>query len=202
MPPDWQNLPHQNCRMEHLLSQKITALRQAKGWSQELLAENAGINLRTLQRIENGHSSPRGDTLRRLSKALETELEVLFDASLADDIGSLRLLHLSVMSFPIVPLGNLIFPAILWITRRDKVKHLYAHGQNVLNFQLIITFVWNSLLATTLYLRYLQHETTYTGTLLLLLFILGLSNMLYPMMISWQLGRSPSRLYYPSIKIM
>lgn len=188
--------------MQTALSQKIAALRQAKGWSQELLAENAGINLRTLQRIENGHSSPRGDTLRRLSKALETELEVLFDASLTHDLGTLRLLHLSVLSFPIVPLGNLIFPAIIWITRRDKVKHLYEHGQNVLNFQVIITFFWNSLLAATMYLRYVKHETTYTGTLLILLFILGVGNMLYPLIISWLLGKSPSRLYYPGIKII
>lgn len=187
--------------MENLLSQKITTLRQSKGWSQELLAENAGINLRTLQRIENGHSSPRGDTLRRLSKALETELEVLFDASLTDDLGTLRLLHLSVMSFPIVPLGNLIFPAILWITRRDKVKYLYEHGQNLLSFQVLITLLWNGLLFLTLYMRYVVAENRYSGQLLIALFILGLSNLLYPLVVSWLVSKQPKRMYYPKIML-
>lgn len=198
---DGQNLPHQNFRMENLLSQKITTLRQAKGWSQELLAENAGINLRTLQRIENGHSSPRGDTLRRLSKALETELEVLFDASLTYDLGTLRLLHLSVLSFPLVPLGNLIFPAIVWITRRDKVKYLYEHGQNLLNFQVLITLLWNGLLFLTLYMRYVVAENRYSGQLLIALFILGLSNLLYPLVVSWLVSKQPKRMYYPKIKL-
>lgn len=187
--------------MENLLAQKITTLRQAKGWSQELLAENAGINLRTLQRIESGHSSPRGDTLRRLSKALGTELEVLFDASLTPDTATLRLLHLSVMSFPIVPLGNLIFPAILWITRRDKVKYLYEHGQNLLNFQVLITLLWNGLLFLTLYLRYAIEERRYSGQLLIGLFILGLSAWLYPLIVSWLISKNPQRLYYPRITL-
>ncbi|MBA4304292.1 MAG: XRE family transcriptional regulator [Sphingobacteriaceae bacterium] len=188
--------------MQTALSQKIAALRQAKGWSQELLAENAGINLRTLQRIENGHSSPRGDTLRRLSKSLETELEVLFDASLTHDLGTLRLLHLSVLSFPLVPLGNLIFPAIIWLTRRDKVKYLYEHGQNVLNAQLIVTLFWNGLLAATLYLRYVVAETTYSRYLLLFLFAIGLTNMVYPLLVSWMLPRKPQRLFYPKIRFL
>lgn len=187
--------------MENLLAQKITTLRQAKGWSQELLAENAGINLRTLQRIENGHSSPRGDTLRRLSKALGTELEILFDASLSPDTATLRLLHLSVMSFPIVPLGNLIFPAIIWITRRDKVKHLYEHGQNLLNFQVLMTLLWNGLLFSALYLRYITEERRYSGQLLIGLFILGLSAWLYPLVVGWRISKNPHRLYYPKIKL-
>ena len=49
----------------------IKDLRTTKGWSQEDLSENSGLSLRTIQRLENGDSVPRGDTLQRLTNALE-----------------------------------------------------------------------------------------------------------------------------------
>jgi len=36
---------------------KISEFRKLKGWSQEQLAEQSNINLRTLQRIENNKMS-------------------------------------------------------------------------------------------------------------------------------------------------
>ncbi len=35
------------------LSERITELRNRKGFSQEVLAEESGLSLRTIQRIEN-----------------------------------------------------------------------------------------------------------------------------------------------------
>jgi transcriptional regulator with XRE-family HTH domain len=46
---------------------KVKDLRTKQGLSQEELAEKTGLSLRTIQRIENGESIPRGDTLKRLS---------------------------------------------------------------------------------------------------------------------------------------
>lgn len=184
--------------MEIPLGKKLAALRNQKGWSQELLAENAQINLRTLQRIETGQSSPRGDTLRRLSKALETDLEVLFDEHMQEDPGMLMLLHLSVLSFPLVPLGNIIFPAIIWISRRDKTKHMQAQGRNLLNTQIIFTLFWNALLGITMYMRYAKNETELTSYMLLSLGFLGILNILYPLFSAWQVRRRPKRLMYPS----
>ena len=51
---------------------KIKDLRKRRGLSQEELAEKSGLSLRTIQRIENGETDPRGDSLRRLAAALET----------------------------------------------------------------------------------------------------------------------------------
>jgi len=45
--------------------------------SQEELAERTGLSVRTIQRIENGETQPRGDSLRRLCQALGVEMEVL-----------------------------------------------------------------------------------------------------------------------------
>ncbi len=52
------------------LSQHLKNLRIDNGFSQEELSEKSGLGLRTIQRLENGESSPREDTLRLLTKAL------------------------------------------------------------------------------------------------------------------------------------
>ena len=45
---------------KNLLGLRIKELRKQKGMSQEFLSEESGLSLRTIQRIENGESSPRG----------------------------------------------------------------------------------------------------------------------------------------------
>ncbi|WP_051205491.1 helix-turn-helix domain-containing protein [Salinimicrobium xinjiangense] len=52
------------------LSEHLKKLRLDNGFSQEELSEKSGLGLRTIQRLENGESSPRDDTLRLLTKAL------------------------------------------------------------------------------------------------------------------------------------
>ena len=52
------------------LSEYLKKLRLDNGFSQEELSEKSGLGLRTIQRLENGESSPRDDTLRLLTKAL------------------------------------------------------------------------------------------------------------------------------------
>jgi transcriptional regulator with XRE-family HTH domain len=54
------------------LSQRIKNLRKQKGMTQESLAENSGLSLRTIQRIENNETTARGDSLKRLAAALNT----------------------------------------------------------------------------------------------------------------------------------
>lgn len=46
-----------------LLSTRVKELRKRNGISQEILAENSGLSIRTIQRIENGETNPTGDTL-------------------------------------------------------------------------------------------------------------------------------------------
>ena len=61
------------------LSERVTELRNRKGFSQEVLAEDSGLSLRTIQRIENGETTPRGDTLQRIAKGLGVTSEELID---------------------------------------------------------------------------------------------------------------------------
>lgn len=53
------------------LSEKVKEIRLKKGISQELLAEESGLSLRTIQRIESGQTEPRGDTLKRIASSLQ-----------------------------------------------------------------------------------------------------------------------------------
>lgn len=101
------------------------------GSSQEELADKTQLSLRTIQRIENGETQPRGDSLKRLALALGVateELTVLMDfgeeelvstdelgerrsllpvaephKELREDKGFLAVLHLSALSFLFFP---------------------------------------------------------------------------------------------------
>lgn len=52
------------------LGQKIAALRKIKGLTQEELCQACNINVRSLQRIENGEVNPRAYTLKLISEQL------------------------------------------------------------------------------------------------------------------------------------
>ncbi|WP_405605919.1 helix-turn-helix domain-containing protein [Polaribacter sp. Asnod1-A03] len=52
-------------------SNAVKKIRTEKGLSQEDLSGKSELSLRTIQRLENGKSEPRGDTLKRLTNALE-----------------------------------------------------------------------------------------------------------------------------------
>ena len=64
------SLPHTETRAYNLaeLAFLVAAFRQAHGWSQETLAELAGVTPRTLQRVEAGEPSSL-DTRRALARA-------------------------------------------------------------------------------------------------------------------------------------
>lgn len=59
------------------LGLKITELRKQKGFTQEELVEQCNINVRTLQRIENGEVSPRSYTVKTILSALDYDYESL-----------------------------------------------------------------------------------------------------------------------------
>lgn len=115
---------------------RIAFIRKQKGLTQEGLSEQAGINLRTLQRIEKNETSPRGNTLQMLCKILDVPLEEFINYEKDEDRNFLIWFHLSPAAGLFMPLGQIILPLILWLTRRDKIKDLYTQGANVINFQL------------------------------------------------------------------
>jgi transcriptional regulator with XRE-family HTH domain len=59
----------------------IKELRIKKGMTQQQLADDSGITLRTIQRIENGEVKPSLHSLNTISRVLETDLSALIQQS-------------------------------------------------------------------------------------------------------------------------
>ena len=59
------------------LGRRIAAQRRAVGLTQEQLAERAGVNVKTVQGVEQGRTEPELRTVTRLAKALGTSIENL-----------------------------------------------------------------------------------------------------------------------------
>lgn len=62
-----------------VIAKKISELRKLKGLTQEELAEQSYVNLRTIQRIEKSESEPRGKTLKLICDALEVDMQDLLE---------------------------------------------------------------------------------------------------------------------------
>jgi transcriptional regulator with XRE-family HTH domain len=62
------------------LGRALRALREQRGRSQEALAHEAGLTLRTLQRIERSQANPTWSTVRRIARTLGVSLAELADA--------------------------------------------------------------------------------------------------------------------------
>ncbi len=131
---------------EKKLSKRVKDLRNRRGISQELLAEDSGLSLRTIQRIENGETEPRGDTLKRLADTLNVTPDELIEWKQAEDNSYLYYLNLSALAFLVFPVLGIIVPSVLWVNKKDKIKNVYKMGADILNFQI----TWNIIFFITI----------------------------------------------------
>jgi len=124
------------------LAQRIKVLRNRKGISQEELSEKTGLSLRTIQRIENGETEPRGDSLKRLAFSLDVSPDEISDWVVKEDIGFLIGLNLSALGFIFFPLLGILIPLIIWVSKKDKIRDINETAKDLLNFQI----TWSILL--------------------------------------------------------
>tara|TARA_R110002049_G_scaffold65035_1_gene170994 strand:- start:132520 stop:133107 length:588 start_codon:yes stop_codon:yes gene_type:complete len=128
--------------MNHLnLAERVKELRSRKGISQELLAEASGLSLRTIQRIENNETVPRGDTLKRLAVALNTSPDEIVDWKVQEDQNYLTVMSMSALGFLFFPLLGIIIPLTMWMFKKDKLKGVNELGKSILNFQISWTLL-------------------------------------------------------------
>ena len=121
------------------LSNQIKNIRNQKGFSQELLAEKTSLSLRTIQRVENAETEPRGDTLLRITEALEVTPDQLLEWNQVEDPSTLVVISLSALGFLFTPILGVILPLIIWISRKDRVKRADEIGKKIINFQITFT---------------------------------------------------------------
>ncbi|MCD6180557.1 MAG: helix-turn-helix domain-containing protein [Bacteroidales bacterium] len=118
---------------------KIKELRILKGLTQEELAEQTGLSVRTIQRIESGEVDPRTYTLTALAQALEVDLEVLTSKKInspktfsQDAYNWVILMHLSgILTFVFPPL-------LIWLFKKEELAEYEQHFKDIMNFQLSI----------------------------------------------------------------
>ena len=123
------------------LAKKIKELRNRKGFLQEELSEKARLSLRTIQRVENGETEPRGNSLKRIGAAFRVAPDEILDWAEYEDKGLLTSLNLSALSFILFPLLGILIPLIIWISKKDKVKDINKIAKDILNFQITWTIV-------------------------------------------------------------
>jgi transcriptional regulator with XRE-family HTH domain len=58
---------------------RVRELREARGWTQERLAEAAEINWLQVGHIERGASDPKLSTIRKLANALDVKIAKLIE---------------------------------------------------------------------------------------------------------------------------
>ncbi len=63
------------------IAERLRALRDARGWSLETLAEHSGVSRSNISLIERGQSSPTAVVLDKLATALAVPLSSLFGES-------------------------------------------------------------------------------------------------------------------------
>ncbi|MBQ0768241.1 MAG: helix-turn-helix domain-containing protein [Bizionia sp.] len=179
------------------IGKKIRDVRKRKGLSQEELAESAKVNLRTIQRIENNESEPRGKTVNLICDVLDINAEDILDYGKQADKSYLIIFHLSVIVFLAIPVGNIILPLILWMNKKDKIIGLKEVGANLLNFQ-IVWSVLTFISITSFALFKIMHFGTYE--ILFYVFIgLYALNIILPIVFAIKTNNGNTEKLYPNI---
>lgn len=179
------------------IGKRIRDIRKKKGLSQEELAESAKVNLRTIQRIENNESEPRGKTLNLICDVLQINAEDILDYGKQPDKSYLTIFHLSVIVFLAIPIGNIIVPLILWMNKKDKIIGLKEIGANLLNYQIvwsIITFASITAFAFSKIMHYGYYP------ILFYIFIgLYTLNIILPIIFAIKTNKGKTQNLYPNI---
>jgi len=100
---------------------KLLRFREKLNLTQEELAENSGISVRTIQRIEAG-VIPKGHTLKALAKALAiNENELLGKENEINKLNYslIKIINLSSLPFVILPLANIAIPLIIMFAKKQ-----------------------------------------------------------------------------------
>ncbi|MEM5565132.1 helix-turn-helix domain-containing protein [Psychroserpens sp. AS72] len=126
---------------KNYLAIRVKELRNQRGMSQEFLAEESGLSLRTIQRIEKGESNPTGESLKRLANALNVSPDELIDWSVKEDKKYLTYLNLSALMFLFFPLLGVLIPFILWTSKKGKIKNSNKLGKDLINFEITWTIL-------------------------------------------------------------
>ncbi|WP_104385240.1 helix-turn-helix domain-containing protein [Sphingobacterium sp. HMA12] len=116
----------------------IKQSRKLRGLTQQDLANQAGLSLRTVQRIEKGTEEISGFSLRQISQILEIPLEQLIMPNVnqisidKNQSGSIKALYLASLTFLVNPLLGLLVPAIMGYTKQNRDAQYSMHLKKII----------------------------------------------------------------------
>lgn len=117
----------------------LKALRDKKHLTQEELAKQSGLSIRTIQRIEAGQE-PKGHTAKVLAETLDLDVSSLSKSNEASDTINYSLvkqINLSSAFVCFIPLFNIVLPLIL--NRRYKQNNHLTRG--IITLQILWSIV-------------------------------------------------------------
>ncbi len=100
-------------------------------------------------RVESGETFPNGDSLVKLSNALDVTLDDILEIAPSEDVGYLTLMNLSALTFMIHPFLGIVSPLVMWILKKEKIKGVNDAGKKLVIFQI----VWTLVLYITLFIH-------------------------------------------------
>ena len=109
-----------------------------------------------------------------------------------EDRQLLMLTHLSQLLDLVTGIGGFIVPLVIWLTQKDKVLGMDAHGKMILNFQISI-FIY-SILSIPLILLF--------GLGILLLILIGIIAIVFPILNAIKVNNGEIPSYPLSINII
>lgn len=185
------------------LALRVKKLRNQKGMSQEFLAEESGLSLRTIQRIEKGESNPTGESLKRLANALKVSPDELIDWSIKEDKRYLTFLNLSALTFLFFPLLGILIPFILWTSRKGKIKNINKLGKDLINFEI----TWTLLLFFIPFLLFLTAKIGLLEklTLSIIFIVIGVMyffNLIFILLNTLRISNEKKVIYKPHITFL
>lgn len=185
------------------LSARVKELRHKKGMSQEFLAEESGLSLRTIQRIEKGESNPTGDSLKRLSNALDVNPDELIDWTIKENHKYLIFLNLSALTFLFFPLLGILVPFILWTSKKDKIKGINNLSKALINFEI----TWTLLLFLIPFILFISSkinllENLSLRTIFILIGVMYLINLILILINTFRIYNKKDAVYFPIIKLL
>lgn len=121
---------------------QIKGKRLALGFSQQELADMTGLSLRTIQRIENGGTSPRAYSMRKLFEVLEIPLTEKLHPNKNVTTFILTLMHLSALIFFVQPFLGVLLPFIIWLIKKNEIPEVNTSGKRIINFELTLYIIY------------------------------------------------------------
>lgn len=188
------------------IGDRIKELRKQHAYSQEDLAGKTGLSLRTVQRIENNEVEPRGYSLRKIAEVFQVSPNEILDWGLQEDKGLLIGLNLSTLAFLVVPFLGILFPLVIWISGKNRIKGMDQLGKKILNF-LLTYFLFYIITGFSALYKLLYNEkgieiVSFTSLSILFVYFLYIMLIIQVLLNTWRLKNGKAACYYFSVPFL